>query len=95
MFGGGVFDSNKNIILAIPTKRELRKNKLDGMKNLLDWAISSQASNHNEPHVLMYDEGSTTILYGVESSDSKCRDSQRILRECDIVWSSVKAEAIL
>ena len=90
---GGCFQNNKNIILIIPSKSEVRKGKLESSKKLLDWAISSQASNHQEPFVLMYDEGSTTILYGVESSDSKCRGSQRNLRECDIVWSAVKIAA--
>lgn len=75
------------------SKSEARKGKLERSKKLIDWAISSQASNHQEPFVLMYDEGSTTILYGVESSDSKCRGSQRNLRECDIVWSTVKIVA--
>lgn len=90
----GVFDQGKNIIVVIPSKFEVRKGNLEGSKKLLDWAISSQASNHQQPHVLMYDEGSTTILYGVESSDSKCRGSDRVLTEQDIVWTSVKAEAI-
>jgi len=91
---GGTFDLNKNIILVIPTIAEVRKNKLEGSKKLLDWAISSQASKDmQQPYVAIYDEGSTTILIGVESSDSKCRGSLRTLRECDIVWSSVKAEA--
>jgi hypothetical protein len=92
---GGVFDANKSILLVIPTIAEVRKNKLDGSKKLLDWAISSQASKdfRKESFVAIYDEGSTTILYGVESSDSKCRDSLRTLRECDIVWSSIKVEA--
>jgi hypothetical protein len=44
---------------------------------------------------MMYDEGSTTILLGVESSDSKCRGSVRSIAECDIVWSSMKVEAVL
>lgn len=92
---GGVFSANKSILLVIPTIAEVRKNKLDGSKKLLDWAISSQASKdfNKQPFVAIYDEGSTTILYGVESSDSKCRDSLRTLRECDIVWSSIKVEA--
>ncbi len=91
---GGCFQNNKNIILIIPSKTEARNGKLESSKKLIDWAISSQASNHNEPFVLMYDEGSTTILYGVESSDSKCRGSQRNLREHDIVWSVVKTTAV-
>lgn len=90
---GGCFQNNKNVILITPTKSEVRKGKLESSKKLIDWAISSQASNHKEPFVLMYDEGSTTILYGVESSDSKCRGSQRNLRECDIVWSAMKIAA--
>lgn len=92
---GGVFDQGKNILIVIPSTSEVRKNKLDGSKNLLDWAISSQASNDKptEPYVAIYDEGSTTILYGVESNDSKCRGSFRTLKECDIVWSSIKVEA--
>lgn len=87
---GGCFNENKNIIIIIPTKTEVRKDKLESSKKLLDWAISSQASNHSEPYVLMYDEGSTTILYGVESSDSKRRGSCRHLREHDIVWTELK-----
>lgn len=84
----------QDIIVVVPSGREARKRKLEGSKNLLDWAISSQASNHMQPFVAMYDEGSTTILLGVESSDSKCRGSSRILEERDIVWSSVKAEVV-
>lgn len=92
---GGVFDEGKNILIVVLSKQEVLKNKLDGLKNLLDWAISSQASKDKAtiPYVAIYDEGSTTILYGVESNDSKCRGSFRTLRECDIVWSSVKVEA--
>ena len=90
---GGCFQNNKNVILIMPTITEVRKGKLESSKKLIDWAISSQASNHKEPFVLMYDEGSTTILYGVESSDSKCRGSQRNLREHDIVWSAMKIAA--
>lgn len=87
---GGCFNENKNIIIIIPSKKEARKGKLESSKKLLDWAISSQASNHKEPFVLMYDEGSTTILYGVESSDSKRRGSCRNLQEHDIVWTELK-----
>jgi hypothetical protein len=91
---GGVFDLEQNIVLIIPSRIEVRKNKLDGCKKLLDWAISSQASKDcNNSFVAIYDEGSTTIRIGVESSDSKCRGSSRILEECDIVWSMVKAIA--
>lgn len=89
---GGVFDINKNILLVIPSIGEVQKNKLDGCKKLLDWAISNQASKDStdSPFVAIYDEGSTTILKGVESNDSKCRGSSRSLEECDIVWSHVK-----
>jgi hypothetical protein len=93
---GGVFSDNKNLLLVIPSISEVRKNKLDGTKKLLDWAISSQASKDytNTPFVAIYDEGSTTILIGVESNDSKCRGSSRILEECDIVWSAAKSVAV-
>jgi hypothetical protein len=90
---GGVFDINQSILLVIPSRTEVRKNRLEGTKKLLDWAISSQASN--DCFVAVYDEGSTTILIGVESNDSKCRGSSRILEERDIVWSSVKTEAAI
>jgi len=94
---GGVFDSYQNIILVIPSRTEVRKNILDGTKTLLDWAISSQASKDasNQPFVAVYDEGSTTILIGVESNDSKCRGSSRILEERDIVWSPMKIGAAI
>lgn len=86
----GCLGYGSSVVLLILTGKEMRNHKLDGYKKLLDWAISSQASNHT-PIWYMYDEGSTTILEGVESNDSKCRDSY--LRECDIVWSSAKVEA--
>lgn len=92
---GGVFDANESIIIVIPSTEESRKGRLEGTKILLDWAISSQASKEEQPFVAFYDEGSTTIQIGVESSDSKCRGSSRVLEERDIVWSSVKAEAVL
>lgn len=57
-------------------------------KNLLNWAISSQASYNS---LVVFDEGSTTIRKGVESSDSKSRTS--LLREDDIVWSDMKVSA--
>lgn len=90
-----MMEKTKSIILVIPSLIEVRKNRLDGSKKLLDWAISSQASkeSNNAPFVAIYDEGSTTILLGVESSDSKCRGSSRILEEHDIVWSSPKVLA--
>ena len=91
---GGVFDANESIIIVIPSTEESRKGRLEGTKILLDWAISSQASKEEQPFVAFYDEGSTTIQIGVESSDSKCRGSSRVLEERDIVWSSVKAEAL-
>lgn len=93
---GGVFDKDQSMLIVIPSRTEVRKNKLDGTKKLLDWAISSQASKDapQHPFVAIYDEGSTTILIGVESNDSKCRGSSRILEECDIVWSAVKAAAV-
>lgn len=50
-------------------------------------AISSQA-NFDVIHLTDKGEGSTTIRKGVVPSGTKCRDS---LRECDIVWSNVKA----
>lgn len=56
-------------------------------KNLLNWAISSQASYNS---LIVFDEGSTTIRKGVVSSDTKCRTS---LVEGDIVWSDMKVSA--
>jgi hypothetical protein len=56
-----------SILLLVVSKHEARNRKLEGSKNLLYWAISSQA-----PNPTWYGEGSTTILKGVESSDSKC-----------------------
>ena len=56
-----------SIIMLVVSRSEARKGKLEGSKKILDWAISSQA-----PKPLWYGEGSTTILKGVESSDSKC-----------------------
>ncbi len=90
---GSVLMENKVAVLVIPNKSESRKRKLDGSKKLIDWAISSQASNL-DGCIIKYEEGSTTILCGVESSDSKCRGSLRQIREQDIVWSSVKIEAV-
>lgn len=55
-----------SILLLVVTKHEARNRRLEGSKKLLDWAISSQA-----PKPIWYGEGSTTILNGVESSDSK------------------------
>jgi hypothetical protein len=46
-----------SIALVILTKSEARNRKLEGSKNLLYWAISSQA-----PNPFWYGEGSTTIL---------------------------------
>jgi hypothetical protein len=63
-------ESGYSIILMVIDKHEVRNNKLDGSKKLLDWAISSQA-----PNPTWYGEGSTTILNGVESSDSKSNPS--------------------
>ena len=60
-------------------------------KNYLNWAISSRVPKLNCE--ILYGEGSTTILYGVESNDSKCRGSSRTLEERDIVWSPVKIGA--
>ena len=88
---GGVFDAGRSILLVVPKIQEVRKGKLEGSKKLLDWAISSQSSKENITScVVIYDEGSTTIQIGVESSDSKYRDSGRVLSECDIVWSQLK-----
>jgi hypothetical protein len=85
---------NKVAVLIITSKSEARKGKLDGSKKLLDWAISSQASNLDSGLIIKHEEGSTTILCGVESSDSKCRGSLRQIREQDIVWSPVKIGAV-
>jgi hypothetical protein len=59
-------NSGYSILVFVLNKHEARNGKLDGSKNLLDWAISSQA-----PKPTWYGEGSTTILNGVESNDSK------------------------
>lgn len=63
----GAVSAGYSIVLVIVSKTEARKCRLEGSKKLLDWAISSQASN---PRV--YEEGSTTIQNGVETSVSKC-----------------------
>lgn len=55
-----------SILLIVVDVQEARNGKLDSSKKLLDWAISSQS-----PKPTWYGEGSTTILNGVESSDSK------------------------
>lgn len=49
--------SGYSILVLIVSKHEARNGKLEGSKNLLDWAISSQA-----PKPTWYGEGSTTIL---------------------------------
>lgn len=90
---GSIMMNNMVCVVVIPTRKEARNGKLEGSKKLLDWAISSQASNHSGC-IVMYDEGSTTILYGVESSDSKSRGSLRQIREYDIVWSVLKDTAV-
>ena len=56
---GGCFDVNKSVLLVIPSRTEIRNNKLDGSKKLLDWAISSQASKGSVdiPFIAIYDEG--------------------------------------
>lgn len=83
---------NSLIILIILSNLEARNGILDGYnKKLIDWAISSQASKHNG--IIMYDEGSTTILYGVVPSGTKCKCSSDI-EECDIVWSALKDVAV-
>jgi hypothetical protein len=64
-------ESGYSIILMVIDKHEVRNNKLDGSKKLLDWAISSQA-----PNPTWYGEGSTTILLGVDSSESKSSSTQ-------------------
>lgn len=56
-----------SILLLVVTQHEARNRKLEGSKNMLYWAISSQA-----PKPMWYGEGSTTILLGVDSSESKC-----------------------
>lgn len=63
-------ESGYSILVLVLTKSEGRNAKLEGSKKMLDWAISSQASNPE--NTIWYGEGSTTILNGVESSDSKC-----------------------
>lgn len=65
-------DQGYNFALLVLSKSEARKRELDKCKKVVDLAISSQASN---PCLYWYDEGSTTILYGVGSSDPKCRES--------------------
>jgi hypothetical protein len=66
--------SGYSILLLVLSKCEARNRKLDGSKKLLDWAISSQA-----PKPTWYGEGSTTILNGVESSDSKCSSTKQLV----------------
>ncbi len=56
-----------SIILLILTKSEARNRKLEGSKNLLHWAISSQA-----PNPIWYGEGSTTI-----SNESRNKHSEK------------------
>lgn len=54
--------SGYSILLLVLKGNTLRKQGLEGSKNLLDWAISSQASNPKQ--IVWYDEGSTTIPSG-------------------------------
>jgi len=49
-------ESGYSIVLLVLNKHEARNRKLDGSKNLLHWAISSQA-----PKPTWYGEGSSTI----------------------------------
>ena len=80
-------------ILVLPTKVSNSKSELsDGFKKLLDWAISSQASMNG---IYILEEGSTTILYGVGSSDPKCLKSFDDMKDCDIVWSEMKVSAVI
>lgn len=73
------FEQGYNVLLLMITSREARKCKLEGSKNLLDWAISIQAP---KTFNIRYGEGSTTILNGVGPSGSKCQES---VKDCDIV----------
>lgn len=59
--------SGYSIALVILTRSEARNRKLDGSKNLLHWAISSQA-----PNPIWYGEGSTTI-----SKESRNKRSEK------------------
>jgi hypothetical protein len=61
-----------SILLLVVNQHEARNCKLEGSKNMLYWAISSQA-----PNPTWYGEGSTTILLGVDSSESKCSSTQK------------------
>lgn len=61
-----VIKSGKSFIFIILEGNKARKGELDECKKLLDWAISSQASNPEQ--AVWYDEGSTTIL--IEGVDS-------------------------
>lgn len=65
-----------NVMLIILKKSidkpSVRRNAvLDSLKSMIDWAISSQASNH----LYVYDEGSTTREFPVVPSGTKCRDT--------------------
>lgn len=60
-----------SILLLVVDQHEARNRKLEGSKNVLHWAISSQA-----PNPTWYGEGSTTIRSGVDSSESKCSSTQ-------------------
>jgi hypothetical protein len=60
-----------SILLLVVNQHEARNRKLEGSKNMLYWAISSQA-----PNPTWYGEGSTTILLGVDSSESKSSSTQ-------------------
>lgn len=60
-------DSGYSIALVILTQSEARNRRLEGSKNLLHWAISSQA-----PKPIWYGEGSTTI-----SNESRNKHSEK------------------
>lgn len=58
----GCLESGYSILVLVLNSNKIRKYGLDGCKNLLDWAISSRASNPT-----WYGAGSTTIPLGVEN----------------------------
>lgn len=68
--------SGHSFMVFIPEKNEVRKNKLERSKNILNWAISSQVANPNNK--VWYAKGSTTIS---EESSPKQGEMLGILRK--------------
>jgi hypothetical protein len=63
-------DNNYSIVLLVLTVHEVRNHKLEGVKNLLHWAISSQASKP-----IWYGEGSSTIPSGSREQANGSRNA--------------------